>query len=80
MSNPPVIKKMYVVTRDEKGHLHHYVSSKARIHSEIILEFDIDLDKQTLVQKGFILEHHRIKPNYDIRKPKKKSTKRNNGT
>lgn len=78
MTKPIVIKKMYVVTKDEKGHLHHYVSSTSRMHSEIILEFDIDLDKETLLEKGFILENHRIKANYDIRNKKSKKTKNKN--
>jgi hypothetical protein len=62
-----VINKLYIITRDLTGHLHHYVSAKASMHGDIILEFDIDLDKHTILEKGFLHDGHLWTANFDIR-------------
>ena len=61
------INKLYIVTKDKKGHLHHFVSSKASMHLDIVLEHDIDLDVHTILEKGFIHDGHRFTANYDVR-------------
>lgn len=66
------LEKLYIITRDERGHIHHYTSSKASMHIDLILENDIDLDKHVILEKGFIHDGHKITANYDIRKVKKK--------
>lgn len=65
-------EKLYIITRDERGHIRHYTSAKASMHLDIVLEYDIDLDKHTILEKGFIFKNHKITANYDIRKAKKK--------
>lgn len=65
------IEKLYIITRDQSGKIRHFVSSKASMHADIILEFDIDLDCHTILEKGFIFKDHKITANYDIRKKKK---------
>lgn len=62
------IDKLYIITRDASGKMHHFVSSKASMHADILLEFDIDLDSHTILEKGFIFKNHKITANYDIRK------------
>ena len=69
-----VLKKLYIITKDDMGHWHHYVSSKAFMHYDVILEFDVDLDKETVIQKGFILDHHRIYASYSIQNKKNNDT------
>ena len=62
--------KLFIVTKDAKGHLHHYMSADAVMHMDIILHYDINLDKEEIVEKGFILPDHRVVINFDIRKKK----------
>ena len=75
------IQKLYIVTKDKEGHLHHYSSSKASMHLDIVLEHDIDLDKETLIEKGFIFSDKKITANYDIRgdKVRQERKKRKDG-
>jgi len=70
-----IIKKLYIITQDPDGHLHHYASSKASMHHDILLEFPIDLDKEIIVEKGFILNGCKIFASYDIRDKKNDDTK-----
>ena len=62
-----VIKKLYLITQDLNGHKHHYVSHKALMHYDVVLEIDIDLEKEKILEKGFILGEHKIYASYDIR-------------
>lgn len=80
MTTPKKIEKLYIITKDEKGHLHHYSSKRASMHSDIILEFDIDLDKHIILEKGFIQDNHFISANFDIRgdKIRQEHNKRHN--
>ena len=75
------IQKLYIITKDKEGHLHHYSSSKASMHLDIVLEHDIDLDKEILIEKGFIHGEHRITANFDIRgdKVRQERKKRKDG-
>lgn len=66
------VRKLYIITRDSGGHMHHFVSSKASMHFDIVIEYDIDLDKHTILEKGFIFNDHSYAANFDIRKSKKK--------
>lgn len=61
------ISKLYIITKDENGHLHHFVSAKAMMHLDIVLEYDIDLDRHTILEKGFIHQDHRYTANFDVR-------------
>lgn len=61
------IQKLYIITKDQQGHLHHYTSSRASMHLDIVLQFDIDLDKETVIEKGFIFNDKKITANYDVR-------------
>ena len=70
-----VIKKLYIITKDLSGHSHHYVSHRALMHFDVVLEFNVDLDKETILEKGFILGEHKIFASYDIRKNKHDDTK-----
>lgn len=70
-----VIKKLYLITQDVTGHLHHYASSKAKMHAEVLIEFAIDLDKEIIVEKGFVLDGCKIFASYDIRDKKNDDTK-----
>lgn len=76
------IQKLYIITQDKKGHIHHYVSSKASMHLDIVLEYDIDLDQVKILEKGFIFENHMITANYDIRgtKARQERKRRHDGT
>lgn len=61
------INKLYIITKDRDGHLHHFVSDKASMHFDIILEHDIDLDKHTILEKGFLHDGHSYTANFDVR-------------
>lgn len=65
------VERMYLITKDSDGHLHRYISSKASMHSDIISEYDIDLDEHIILEKGFIFNDHTITANYDIRRASK---------
>jgi hypothetical protein len=70
-----VIKKLYIITQDQTGHLHHYSSKSALMHADVLLEFNIDLDNEKIIEKGFILNDCKIFANYDIRDKKTDDTK-----
>ena len=61
------IQKLYIITKDEQGHLHHYTSVKASMHLDLVLEFNIDLDRENVIEKGFILQDKKITANFDAR-------------
>lgn len=67
MSTNPKISKLYIITRDQRGHIHHFVSKTASMHLDIVLEHDIDLDTNQILEKGFIHEDHHYTANLDIR-------------
>jgi len=67
MTTPKKINKLYIITRDANGKLHHFVSATAMMHMEVVSEFDIDLDKHELVEKGFVHDGHSYTANFDIR-------------
>lgn len=66
------IQKLYIITKDQQGHIKHYKSATASMHLDLVVTFDIDLDKETLIEKGFIFGDKKITANWDIRKAKKK--------
>ena len=66
------IKEFFIITKDKDGHIKHYKSETASMHLDLVLQYDIDLDKETVIEKGFILNSHKIVANWDIRKTKKK--------
>jgi len=65
---------MYLITVNKAGKLKHYVSSKAKMHYEIVTEYSINLKKELIIEKGFILRNCKIFASYDIRKNENKKT------
>jgi len=79
MKTPKTIEKMYIITKDETGKFHHYKASVA-MHADLLERFNINLDKETIIEKGFLTANHHITSSFDARgdEVRKEHNKRRN--